>query len=266
MKPAEQLLSNASQECAYSEHPRRMMLVTRVGQLIERYYPREEDAYRLFEREIAGHLEPSHTLLDAGCGRTAPVLSLFAPGVKQAIGLDLVDFDPGLKLPGMTLLKSDLSVVPLQSNSVDMIISRSVVEHLANPAEVQREFFRVLKPGGRFIFITPNVWSYPIMAARMVPNRFHRALVDWAEGRPAVDTFDTYHRSNSFRAIRRLAAQTGFTVCSMRYLNMFPNYLMFHPWAFRAGIFYDRTIRRIQCLNFLQHWILAVLLKPETAR
>jgi hypothetical protein len=44
---------------------------------------------------------------------------------------------------------------------------------------------------------------------------------------------------------------------------MFPNYLMFHPWAFMVGVVYERTIRRVKILHPLQHWILAVLLKPE---
>jgi|HubBroStandDraft_1064217.scaffolds.fasta_scaffold247381_1 SAM-dependent methyltransferase len=263
MKHTERPIVDVPQADSYAEHPRRLMLMARVQDLLKKYYPSEEDAYRLFEQEIAKHLKPDHTLLDAGCGRTAPVLSLFKPKVAQAIGVDLVDFSPELRASGLTLLNRNLGDLGLPSESVDVVISRSVVEHLEDPAAVYRELCRVLKPGGSFIFITPNIWSYPIAIARLVPNRFHAILVDWAEGRPDADTFETYHRSNSFRTIRKLAAQTGLTVASLRYLNMFPNYLMFHPWAFRAGVFYERTIRRIRILHPLQHWILAVLLKPK---
>jgi hypothetical protein len=129
---------------------------------------------------------------------------------------------------------------------------------------VYLEFFRLLKPGGCFIFITPNVWSYPIVASRMIPNRFHAAIVGWAEGRPKEDTFDTHYRSNSFGAVSRLAKRTGFRTVSLRYLAMFPNYLMFHPAAFRAGVAFERLIRRVRPLNFLQHWVLGVLEKPQS--
>jgi SAM-dependent methyltransferase len=263
VKQAERVVLDVPQADSYAEHPRRRMLMARVQKLLKRYYPSEEDAYRLFEQEIARHVKPQHALLDAGCGRTAPVLTLFAPRVARGIGVDLVEFSPELGNSGLTMLNCHLGNLPLAAESVDIIISRSVVEHLSDPAAVEREFFRVLKPGGRFIFITPNIWSYPIAAARLIPNRFHAAVVDWAEGRPKEDTFATYHRSNSFRAIRRIAAQTGFTVGSLRYLSMFPNYLMFHPWAFMAGVLYERTISRVKLLHPLQHWILAVLLKPE---
>src|SRR5262249_13727522 len=149
--------------------------------------------------------------------------------------------------------------------SVDVVISRSVVEHLSDPVAAFSEFRRVMKPRGRFIFISPNVWSYPIVVARLIPNRFHAWLVDWAEGRPRQDTFETYHRVNSFRMICKVASQAHLHVDSLRYLSMFPNYLMFHPWVFRIGIAYERTIRRFRPLNHLQHWILAVLSKPAGA-
>jgi SAM-dependent methyltransferase len=264
MKQPERMILDVPQADSYSQYPRRMMLMARVQKLLRRYYPAEEDAYRLFEEEIAVHLKADRTLLDAGCGRTAPVLTLFASKVAKPIGVDLVKFSTELRPSRVTLLNCNLADLPLRSESVDVVISRSVVEHLADPAAVQREFFRVLKPGGRFIFITPNVWSYPVAIARLVPNYFHAAVVDWAEGRPTLDTFETYYRSNSFRTIRRLAARTGFTVESMRYLSMFPNYLMFHPWAFMVGVIYERMIRRAKILHPLQHWILAVLLRPES--
>jgi SAM-dependent methyltransferase len=263
MKPPERVALEVPQADAYAEHPRRLMLMARVQALLKRYYPAEEDAYRLFEREIAANLDPACTLLDAGCGRTAPVLTLFAPRVSRAIGVDMVQFSSELDASGLTLLNCPLENLPLPPASVDLIISRSVFEHLADPAAVYREASRVLKPGGRLIFITPNIWSYPIAIARLIPNRFHAAVVDFAEGRPEADTFETYHRSNSFGAIRKLAVQAGLEVESLRYLSMFPNYLMFHPWAFMAGVLYERTIRHVKILHSLQHWILAVLLRPK---
>ncbi|MGH9785880.1 MAG: class I SAM-dependent methyltransferase, partial [Terriglobia bacterium] len=235
-----------------------------VEGMLKRYYPPRTDPYRLFEREIGSHLQPNHTLLDAGCGRKAALLNFLAPRVVRAIGQDLVEFDASFGAGRVLLFRADLARVPLEPCSVDIVISRSVVEHLAEPAAVYRQIHRVLRPGGKFIFITPNVWSYPIIAARLIPNRLHAAVVGWAEGRPEADTFATHHRSNSMRAIRKLAAATGFEVITLQYLSMFPNYLMFHPLAFLAGVGYERLVRRVRPLRFLQHWILATLAKRDT--
>ena len=254
---------------AYSSHERRRKLIAGVEELLRRYYPPAADPYRIFEREITSFLQPAHSILDAGCGASAALLRMFAPQCAHSTGVDEVEFANDAAEDAaehrVRLINARLEDLPLEPASVDLVFSRSVLEHLADPSRVFSEFVRVLKPGGRFVFITPNVWSYPVAAARLVPNRFHAAIVDWAEGRPDADTFATFYRTNSMRAVRRSAVRAGFEVTSLRYLGMFPNYLMFHPLAFRIGVGYERLVGRWRPLHFLQHWILGVLTKPGHA-
>lgn len=244
-----------------SNESRHALLLRRVDGVVQRFYAPDQDPYRHFEREIAAFLKPGDTLVDAGCGRCAPVLSLFETRVAKAIGTDMVRFDAPRCAGGLILFNSNLAEIPLRTGSVDVVISRSVLEHIEDPITVYKEVHRILKPGGKFIFITPNVWSYPIIAARIIPNRFHAAIVHWAEGRPEDDTFRTCYRSNSLRAIRKLAALSGFEIDSLRYLSMLPHYLLFHPLAFLIGVAYERAITRIRLMRHLQHWVLGVLTK-----
>ncbi len=58
--------------------------------LKERYFRSEEHPYRLLEREVDRHLQPEHTLLDAGCGRTARLLLKHRGRARRLIGVDLV--------------------------------------------------------------------------------------------------------------------------------------------------------------------------------
>ena len=60
--------------------------------LKERFFGSDEHPYRTFEREVEKRLRPQHTLLDAGCGWTAPVLSKYRGKAQRLIGVDLVDF------------------------------------------------------------------------------------------------------------------------------------------------------------------------------
>ena len=64
--------------------------------LRDRYYQSAEHPYRAFERRADALIENGKTvLLDAGCGRTVPVLKKYLGRAARLIGVELVDFtDP----------------------------------------------------------------------------------------------------------------------------------------------------------------------------
>jgi SAM-dependent methyltransferase len=223
-----------------------------------RLFPPDTHPFRIFERTVESVLRPDSVLLDAGCGRTAPLLRKFAPGISRAIGVDVVDFCSG-DAAGMELIQSDLSTIPLPDGSVDVIMSRSVMEHLGDPLSVYLEMRRLLRPGGTFIFLTPNLWDYASLIARAVPNALHPTIVARVQGRPEEDTFPTYYRSNTRSSIRRLARASGFEVASCNHLGQYPAYLMFHPVPFLIGAGYEKVISNVPALRPLQAWILCTL-------
>jgi SAM-dependent methyltransferase len=230
--------------------------------LLARYYGDRPHPYTLFEREVHACIDGGGvaTLLDAGCGRTVPVLRKFAPRVQRAIGVELVEFTD---VPsGIETYNTDLAALPLADGSVDLIMSRSVFEHLTDPAAVYAEFARVLAPGGRIVFLTANLWDYGTLVARLVPNRWHGRIVKAVEGRAEEDTFPTAYKTNSPGAVDRLCAGAGLRVQRFEYLNQYPNYLMFNGALFLLGTAFERLTSRFEALRWLRGWILVTLVKP----
>lgn len=87
---------------------------------------------------------PQCVLLDAGCGHAAPLLRNLAPYVRRAIGVDVGATHPS----DVEYIQADLANTGLPSESIDLVVSQSVLEHLKEPLDVFREIHRVLKPGG----------------------------------------------------------------------------------------------------------------------
>ena len=229
----------------------------------DRYFP-QDHPYRTFEREVERHLLPEHTLLDAGCGRTAPVLEKYRGRAKRLIGVDLVEFDA--RVQGIELLHGDLGALPLDDKCVDLIMARSVMEHVTDPAAAYREIYRVLKPGGHFVFLTANLWDYASLIAKLVPNRLHPWIVSRTEGRDEQDVFPIAYRTNTRRAVARWANEAGFEFRSFGYLGQYPSYFMFNGFLFLVATGYEKVIGNVRALNFLQGWILVTLRRPASSR
>ena len=231
--------------------------------LLERHYAGRAHPYRIFERAIDSALTTESVLLDAGCGRTAPTLRKFQGKARRLIGVDLVSFRD--VPPGIETYQTDLAHLPLASDSVDLIASQSVFEHLLDPQAVYAEMARVLRPGGAVVFLTANMWDYGTLIARIVPNRFHARIVKKVEGRAEEDTFPTAYKTNTRRDVDLLAAAAGFRVESFEYLSQYPNYLMFNGALFFAGMCFEKLIHRFEAFRVLRGWILVTLRKPALA-
>src|SRR5205823_10555 len=118
-----------------------------------------------------------------------------------------------------------------------------VLEHLEAPDRVFAEVARVTRPGGHFVFLTPNAVNPLILANRLgqvAPWLQHR-LVSNIYGRAKGDTFTVRYRANSSRRLRRLAKRTGFSVMELRVIAD-PTYVAFNPAMFRAAMAAERLL------------------------
>ncbi len=96
------------------------------------------------------------TILDVGSGTGFFCAKMLEAGYTDLIACDLPQFD--FKVPEVPYHGCNLNeTIPLQDNSVDCVVSIEVAEHIDHHQNYFSEIFRVLKPGGRAIFSTPNI-------------------------------------------------------------------------------------------------------------
>jgi len=230
-------------------------------QLFEKYYAGRKFHDTLYTELIRTHLQQGQRLLDAGCGRYLKFCKTFSEGA-WVVGTDLGSELETNNRNAPYGVQSDLSYLPFGSDNFDMVISRSVVEHLEDPPQVFREFFRVLRPGGKVVLITPNKWDYVSIIAALTPYSFHRSLVGKIFQVPEDDVFPTKYRANTIPAIRKAFRSAGFTELELDTINHYPAYLMFSPLLFRLGVLYER-LTSLRALRSLRGSILCVFEKQD---
>ena len=231
-----------------------------VARAYTHYYAGFEDEIARLLRMIVRQCDPDWLVVDLGCGR-ASFVTPWRQFCRRLIGIDI---SPGIREGAWVGFKvrGDLYQLPLQGNSVDMVIMRYVLEHLEHPPEALREAARVLRPGGKLVLLTPNRRHYVCLIARMTPHWFHR----WFSaryGRFEDDVSPTRYRANTPRRLRELASGAGFRITELELYEAPPGYLdLFWP-AYMLGVAYERLVNRFEALAALRVSILATLQKTS---
>jgi methionine biosynthesis protein MetW len=99
-------------------------------------------------------------VLDVGCGSGVLLARM------KSLGWDAqgVEVDPGgvaaARARGVPVHEGQLADAKFPDNHFDAVHSAHVIEHVHDPAALLRECFRILKPGGKLVIITPNTASF----------------------------------------------------------------------------------------------------------
>ena len=196
-----------------------------------------------FYSRVNALLEADMTVLDFGAGRGLFLdeppsyrrdLQNLRGKVRRVVG---VDVDTAVKL-NQSLDEAQVidmgSPLPLGDESVDLIVSDHVFEHVDDPDAVVAELDRVLKPGGWICARTPNRHGYIASGARLVPNRVHaKALQKLQPQRQERDVFPTRYLLNTPAQLRRHFPAERFEVFSYTH-NSEPAYFGRSVVAWRA--------------------------------
>lgn len=218
----------------------------------------------MFRREVVGAVQPDWKALDLGAGAGIVRQMNIRGLVRSVCGIDP---DPRV-LTNASLDEGKIGIgeeIPFEDDTFDLVFSDNVLEHLRNPIDAFREVWRTLKPGGIFLFKTPNRLHYVPVIARLTPHGAHQ-FVNRLRGRAEVDTFPTLYRANTPTAIRRLARQADFAVDELRLIEGRPEYLRMTALTYVAGLAYERLVNSVPPLSPFRVVMIGRLSKPISVR
>jgi SAM-dependent methyltransferase len=117
------------------------------------WFRRHEAAYLWAEPLVTGR-----TVLEVGCGEGYGT-ALLARSARHIVGIDydaLAAPHAAATYPQARFVRANLAALPVPSESVDIVVTLQVIEHVWNHGEFVRECLRVLRPGGLLLVTTPN--------------------------------------------------------------------------------------------------------------
>lgn len=130
-------------------------------------------------------------ILDAACGTGRYTVSLHRHGV-EVVGLDFSQAMLAVargRLPDVPLIKADLNdALPFSDESFDGVLCGQALKHLPDLRGPFREFSRVLRAGGRFVFSVTHPemdWNgyemrpYTGFVVREQSDIFHHRFFDY---------------------------------------------------------------------------------------
>jgi SAM-dependent methyltransferase len=99
-------------------------------------------------------VEPSDKVLDAGAG-TCQFKKYFSHAHYESTDFENI-FDKDSK--HLHHFLCSLDNIPKPENYYHAIINIQVLEHIENPQKAVKEFYRILKPGGKLFLTAPQGW------------------------------------------------------------------------------------------------------------
>ncbi|NIO19639.1 MAG: methyltransferase domain-containing protein [Candidatus Aenigmarchaeota archaeon] len=178
--------------------------------VLQRLFRKTLSIHDCYDEMLAPLIAHDIVVLDAGCGKKG-IMNKYIHQTRIAVGIDLQidDLKRNQALDAFAL--GFLEALPFGSNCFDVIVCQWVIEHLAHPKRVFREFARVLKPRGHLIVVTNSILN-PLMLISFLLPRYMRdflkkSLMPTCD---EEDTFPTYYRCNSISKLSRILARLGF--------------------------------------------------------
>ncbi len=174
--------------------------------------PLNHAVWRASEAAVLANVPMRRPILDIGCGDGLFARLLFRDKVEMGVDLSISQLTQARSSGAYEQVKiADATDLPFPDRSFETVFSNCVLEHIPDVDGVCREAYRVLRPGGVFVFTVPthrfaDFLFYPALAQALGVAFLGRWYV-----RALNRVFRHYHTDSPERWRCRLA-EAGFQV------------------------------------------------------
>jgi ubiquinone/menaquinone biosynthesis C-methylase UbiE len=243
----------------------------KVSERLAPLFPQARHDLHIEWRETVGRyaamLDDGALIVDAGGGKSC-AFKANLPGGKslRIVAVDISEDELERNRDVDEWRVADISAaLPFADGEVDMVVTRSVVEHLEDPAGFAAETFRVLKPGARTIHIIPGKFGLVSIVNQLLPKRVARKLVHLVvPGSDETLGFPAFYRKTYPSAFATLLSEQGFEIEELRVSYSQGYYFASFVPLYLAVSTLELALERLKARN-LSALFLVVARKPQAS-
>jgi len=220
------------------------------------YYPESRfggfsdcDITIIFYCRVNALLSSESVALDIGCGRGEygedtvsfrKGLKILKGKCRKVIGIDVDNEARHNPYIDEFYLIRPSEPWPIDTESIDLAVCDSVIEHSMNPEQLFAECNRVLKYGGYLCLKTPNIVSYFGLVSKLVKSESHDDfLKKIGIFKKIGTTYPAFYRCNTIKKVKKMMQKYAFE----SYVYGFegePGYLHFNKYLYFLGSLHQR--------------------------
>ncbi|HEY3266709.1 MAG TPA: class I SAM-dependent methyltransferase [Armatimonadota bacterium] len=212
------------------------------------------DLHDLYERTVADHINanPGLKVVDVGGGKACPFKRRLSPNANAYIiavdvSADELEHNRDVDEKRVADITRGL---PFGPREVDLIVSRSVLEHLTDTEAFVRASYEALKPGGHCIHVLPSRYAPFAIANRLMPNAIARRLLDYLEPfNQGICGFPAHYNRCYPSAMAAAFAGAGFEVSGVTVNYYQSKYYDFFAPLYALSVGYELTVRALGLRN-----------------
>jgi SAM-dependent methyltransferase len=221
-------------------------------------------AHSLAVVEEISRRPPETRVLDIGGGRNSPFANRLPKGHRPTVvGLDIAESQiSNNDMIDFGIVGDACGGLPLKNASIDIAVTRSLLEHLPDPRVTIVEIARVLRPNGVCIHVFPSRFSPFSVLNQVIPAKLGRRLLfalfpEWVH----TSGFPAFYRYCDIRAMARIHEEAGLNIrlVEIRYYQSI--YFKFFLPFYLVSLCYDYAICALK-LPLLACQVLMIAGKP----
>jgi SAM-dependent methyltransferase len=215
----------------------------------------ETRAFAIYEwvgRALLGEAG-ANVVADVGGGRTWYFGDSYRANPKfKLIGIDVDGAELSLNKSLDQAVVADVGAsLSVPDNSIDLILSRATVEHIADNQGFLNNVNKALRPGGKAAFVFANKWAPPLILNRIIGNRIANILLlALVPGTKGYGGFKAYYDLCSYSEFKRAIAAAGLEI-EYEYCSYYSSaYFQFFAPLHFLSILFDLFRQAISIKNF----------------